>query len=290
MGTTTKTKTMNRIVWSIIILDAVLTLFKEQLPVAAAAGLTILCYLVFSVAKGTYRLGKRDFWVFFGITFVVSWLYETLSIHTGFPFGHYYYTSSLGPKLGDVPLLIMPAYFGMGYASWQLAHLLTDHLKRKLVGRDLVWVPAIAAFIMVMWDLSMDPISSTMQHAWIWQNGGGYFGVPLVNFLGWYLCVYTIFQLFAWYQHRMTPNAALEQSETHRGFWWQVIIFYAFQAIAKILAMFSVNSTTVKDLAKVSWQTGDIYQGIVVVIIFTMVFVSVMAIDRLYRLLPKHRV
>src|SRR5262245_5726171 len=53
-----------------------------------------------------------EFLIFFVITFIVSNFYENLSILTGFPFGHYHYTETLGPKLFLVPLLIAPAYFG----------------------------------------------------------------------------------------------------------------------------------------------------------------------------------
>ncbi len=279
-----ESKTQSRVIWGIVFFDFILTLVKENVSVTIAAGLTILFFIFFTLAHGLHRLGAKDFWIFFAITFVVSWCYESLSIHTGFPFGHYYYTGTLGPKLGDVPLMIMPAYFGMGYTSWEIAHLLTDHLDRKLAGRDIVAVPAIAAFVMVMWDLSMDPISSTIQHGWIWQNGGGYFDVPLVNFLGWYLCVYTIFQLFAWYQTRFSKESDLLKTENTREFWGQAIIFYILQALGKIVALFSVKPGSVKDLAGISWNIPDIYQGLVVVITFTMGFIAVIATDRLYRL------
>jgi len=50
-------------------------------------------------------------------------------------------------------------------------------------------VPFIAAFVMVMWDLTFDPRASTIEHQWIWEQGGGYFGVPLTNYLGWFFTV-----------------------------------------------------------------------------------------------------
>jgi uncharacterized membrane protein len=63
----------------------------------------------FAIVHGTRRYGWTHFVVFFLVAFVVSWSYETVSILTGFPFGHYVYTDKLGPKLWLVPLLIMPA-------------------------------------------------------------------------------------------------------------------------------------------------------------------------------------
>jgi putative membrane protein len=43
----------------------------------------------FAIVHGIRRYGWRHLVVFFIVTFVVSWGYETLSILTGFPFGHY---------------------------------------------------------------------------------------------------------------------------------------------------------------------------------------------------------
>ena len=121
----------------------------------------------FAIVHGIRRYGWKHFVVFFIVTFVVSWSYETLSILTGFPFGHYVYTDQLGPKLWLVPLLIMPAYFSMGYIAWTLGHVLLDRFDDRLTGAEVVLVPALASFVMVMWDLCIDPASSTISSAWI---------------------------------------------------------------------------------------------------------------------------
>jgi putative membrane protein len=56
-----------------------------------------------------------------------------------------------------------------------------------------------ASFIMVMWDVCMDPYMATILKNWIWIRGGSFYGVPFKNFLGRYLCVYTFYQIFAIY-------------------------------------------------------------------------------------------
>jgi len=55
-------------------------------------------------------------------------------------------------------------------------------------------VPVLASFIMVSWDLSMDPPRAMRDQSLIWHDGGGYCGVPFSNFMGWSSRVYTIFQ------------------------------------------------------------------------------------------------
>ena len=44
-----------------------------------------------------------------------------------------------------------------------------------------------AAALMVLWDLSLDPLRATVENRWIWISGGSYFGVPLGNFVGWFM-------------------------------------------------------------------------------------------------------
>ena len=50
----------------------------------------------------------------------------------------------------------MPAYFSMGYIAWTLGHVLLDRFDDRLTGAEVVLVPALASFVMVMWD-SADP-------------------------------------------------------------------------------------------------------------------------------------
>ena len=105
--------------------------------------ISVAILMGFAIVHGTRRYGWRHFVIFFIVAFVISWSYETLSILTGFPFGHYVYTDNLGPKLWLVPLLIMPAYFSMGYIAWTLAHVLLDRFDDRLAGAEVVLVSAL---------------------------------------------------------------------------------------------------------------------------------------------------
>jgi putative membrane protein len=124
---------------------------------------------------------------------------ENLGIATGFPFGRYHFeVASNLPHIGAVPIIVGPLYFAMGYFSWIIASILLGQADLKL---DRAFyrlaLPIVAAFVMVQWDVVMDPPNATLGHAWVWHDGGGYFGVPLSNFLGWYLTVWLFYQAFA---------------------------------------------------------------------------------------------
>ena len=87
---------------------------------------------------------------------------------------------------------------------------------------------------MVMWDLCIDPASSTISGAWIWRDGGGYFGVPLVNFLGWYLCVFTIYLVFALYLRR-TAEWTRAAHLGERATWALPAVMYAAVMLPRLI-------------------------------------------------------
>jgi putative membrane protein len=244
--------------------------------------LSVAILMGFAVVHGVRRYGWRHFIVFFLLTFVISWSYETASILTGFPFGHYHYTEILGPKLWLVPLLIMPAYFSMGYLAWTLAHTLLDRFDDRLSGADLVLIPVFASFVMVMWDLCMDPVHSTIDGAWIWRDGGGYFGVPLVNFLGWYLCVLTIYLVFALYLRR-SPDWTRAGNLSERSTWILPTLMYGAAMLRMWIDPLTVSSAQVTSHDGHVWWTGDVHMAMALVSLFTMMFVTALALVRVIR-------
>src|SRR5262245_5149153 len=125
--------------------------------------MNVFFVIAIATLHGLRRYSWKQFLIFFVIAFTVSNFYENLSILTGFPFGHYHYTEALGPKLFLTPLLIDPAYFGCGFLAWSLALVFVGVFRNKLRAEQIWRVPLVAAFVMVMWDLTMDPIAATVQ-------------------------------------------------------------------------------------------------------------------------------
>jgi len=244
--------------------------------------ISVAILMGFAIVHGVRRYGWMPFVVFFILTFVISWSYEISSILTGFPFGHYVYADKLGPKLWLVPLLIMPAYFSMGYIAWTIGHILLDRFDNQLVGAEVVLVPVLASFVMVMWDLCIDPASSTVTRAWIWRDGGGYFGVPFVNFLGWYLCVFTIYLVFAVYL-RHSSEWTRETNLSERSTWTLPALMYAAVMLPRLIEPVAGDSVQVTSHDGHVWWTGDIHTASALVALFTMLFVTVLALVRVSR-------
>ncbi|HEU5349755.1 MAG TPA: carotenoid biosynthesis protein, partial [Ktedonobacterales bacterium] len=184
------------ILWGLVVLYIVLTLINSWLiPHSIPTSIVVLVPVVFALLHGAMRYGWGGILIFIIICLVVSNALENLSILTGFPFGHYHYTDDLGPKLFLVPLLIGPAYISTGYLAWVIGNVLIGDVRRGTSPFTVFTTPFIASFAMVAWDVCLDPTLSTVLKFWIWEDGGGYFGVPLTNYLGWFLTVYIFFQL-----------------------------------------------------------------------------------------------
>src|SRR3984893_6564573 len=155
----------------------------------------VMATAVFALFHGTLRYRWSGVLAFLIFCLVVSNILENTSILTGFPFGHYHYTS--GPKIFLVPWYIGLSYFATAYLAWTVGIVLMGDVRRTSNWITTVGVPVIGAAVMVMRDLTFDPLTSTIKQFWIWEQGGGYFGVPLTNYVGWFFTVYLFLQLFA---------------------------------------------------------------------------------------------
>lgn len=261
-------KTFNKLRWSLIVVFLIvniLLIFTYKNPNLLAIDTFLVTALLFILAifHGTARYGKKNIIVFFLITWAVSFSFENLSIATGFPFGFYHYSPTLG--LLTVPLIIIFAYFAIGYLSWMLSHILTGQYARKLEGKQIFTVPFIAAFIMVMWDLSVDPISSTLQGLWVWTTPGAYFGVPISNFFGWFLVVYLFFQIFALYLSKYdTIKVEKATKLSNKSYWSENAVIYGITALGTILSIF--------------YQYNNITVDMALITVFTMIFVAILAV------------
>lgn len=225
----------------------------------------ILVFTIFIAAclNGIERYSLKNLVVFFIITWLVSHFFEAFSIQTGFPFGHYYYDKLAGPRLFQVPLIIMLAYFGTGYASWMLAHIVSGQYGNRLAGTRLFLIPFTASFIMVMWDLCMDPLASTVDSLWVWKEGGVYFGVPLQNYFGWFLVVYIIYQIFAFYIAKYdVVDIDKKKTISTKGFWREVVAIYAIQGFTQIIDSYGPPDHL------------EIYRSMALISVFTMMFVA----------------
>jgi putative membrane protein len=269
------------VLWALLMLYAgarVLQVFPGKVPIVVVVALHVLPPIVFALIHGAVFYRWRGILIFFAICLVVGNIFENVGVRTGFPFGQYYFTDLMGPKLFVVPIQLGLAYLGMAYLSWALARLILGGMRNPLEGSRVVTLPMVAAFIMVAWDFSQDPVWSTVLHLWIWRQGGAYFGVPVSNFFGWYLTVYVSYQLFALYLRGRSTN----RDPLPSSYWHQAVLFYAISAAGNILlAIPRSGLSVVSDPTGAQWKLSDITGTCALTSIFTMGVFALLAWLRL---------
>ncbi|HEX7317239.1 MAG TPA: carotenoid biosynthesis protein [Pyrinomonadaceae bacterium] len=103
---------------------------------------------------------------------------EAVGVRFGVPFGRYVYTDSLWPRMFGVPFVLGPAWMVLVAFARDAAGRL------RLEGWRAV---LFAALLTTATDLVIDPLAANRLGYWKWVDGGSYYGVPVVNFVGWFL-------------------------------------------------------------------------------------------------------
>lgn len=107
---------------------------------------------------------------------------EATGVATGFPYGHFYYGDSLGPKVANLVPYLLP----ISWAPLVLgAVAATAPRKATSLRRRGLWVLR-AAVALALVDGVLDPGAASLGF-WVWPEGGAYYGVPVTNYLGWLL-------------------------------------------------------------------------------------------------------
>ena len=172
--------------------------------------------------------GPRQTVAFFLIAIIISWFCEFIGHNYAWFFGKYKYTDTLGPRLGGVPLLIIVTWAVVIYSAFMLIDWLLG-LGGARRGRSwwgsFLWsalLAATTATLVCAWDMMVDPFATSQvwqtganKAAWWWWTSGPYLkelkvwkgagGVPIGNFVGWWLAPFFIVLIFYLFFQR--PNA-----------------------------------------------------------------------------------
>jgi len=254
-------------------------------------GLVTVAMIAFLAVHGIRTYHRQAVLVFVVFISGVGWIFESIGISTGFPFGAYHYASDMSPFAGNVPVFVLSAYVLMGYVSWALAALIARPLSGRASKADWLIVPLLAAGLMVVWDLSMDPLRATVEGRWTWIDGGDHYGVPDSNYVGWFMVTWLMFQAFAWYLKRRGTTAR----HPDRLMALSVPIMYAAFAVEYVanpfLATGHLGHVTVGGAAV---PVADIFSGIAVQSALTILPIATLGAAvagfARYNPRPQHRV
>ncbi|MEQ9302639.1 MAG: carotenoid biosynthesis protein [Marinoscillum sp.] len=172
------------IVWVIIILHlagalaTVIPNLKEWIQPLTPVNLLICSLLLIS-----YRQERgRNFIIFFILTIAIGFSIEVLGVNTGYPFGTYWYGTTLGWKVFGVPVIIALNWFMLSYAFG------TTLNRWKFISSLKVLLASLA---MVALDILIEPVAITLNY-WNWESST----IPIQNYISWFLIAAIIQVLF----------------------------------------------------------------------------------------------
>lgn len=177
---------------------------------AVSFGFFAQAQVVLAALVLVFWLWRRAGWRWlpaFVLVYVLSLSSELLGTAFGVPFGPYSYTELLGVKwLGLVPALIPLSWFFMAVPAYGLASRALDggrsplaravsaaSGRRGAAGRIL-----LGSLLLLAWDLTLDPAMSEVTRYWVWGEAGPYYGMPLMNLLGWYVTGLALMAVLEW--------------------------------------------------------------------------------------------
>ncbi|MGA9671038.1 MAG: carotenoid biosynthesis protein [Terracidiphilus sp.] len=269
------------ILWTLLLVYAqsrICQQYPDKISIQWIVFMQVVPLAAFALVHGSILYGARGMAAFTAFCLGVGALSESLSLRTGFPFGHYFFTDLMGPKLIQLPILLVLAYLGIGYCSWILSLLILGYRNRPLAGSRVIAAPMLASFIMLLWDLSMEAIWATLDHAWIWREGGSFFGVPITNFLGWFFTAFLFYLSFALYC-RANP---IRQTQSFPSYWRFPILCYGICAYGNLFIFRTgLFPHAVTDAAGKTWMTADILLACSLVSILAMGPIALLAWHRL---------
>lgn len=274
-------KSLNWITWVLIALYLVYVVTSSLttvLPASASGWLFVPLINLVVIAHGLRMWKPRQLLGFYVWVFAVSTLIENIGVNTGIPFGNYHYTEILGPQLGVVPIAIGFSYVPAAYFCWVIAVALTGQDRAQLTWATTLTRPIIASVAMVLWDLSLDPLNSTIGKSWIWEDGGAYFGVPIINFVGWFITVITFFVPFSIFLKFKTSGAKVRSEELPDQFWLQAVLVYVIMGLSRVLMAFTATHEVVIDSSGTAWDAAAIIQSSGLITVFTMWFLAFLTI------------
>jgi len=152
--------------------------------------------------------GKRAAVRFMVSTLVISWLAEAAGLQGDWLFGGVYdYHADMQLLLpGGVPFFIPLAWFVLaGLPVMLLRSLSIRGEEGPRAWQQMGFKCALAAWGVMACDLALDPIAVSVG-LWTWEGSGGYFGIPWLNFAGWWGVAFVVYAVgYTWAGLGRTP-------------------------------------------------------------------------------------
>lgn len=190
--------------WILYTLFSLTIFFQILYPLSHGGTLRIITMLFVYAGAATmlahalFSYGAKYFSLYLLITFSLSLVIEELGSRTGWPFGEYHYSPTLGFQIFGVPLVVPFAWLMMAHPILLVARKIAPH-----------WVFLVGGFGLMTWDLFIDP-QMVSAGRWSWKIVGPHVpfqsAIPLSNTAGWLLSGMALMAIL----HKVLPKERLK--------------------------------------------------------------------------------
>ncbi len=110
------------------------------------------------------------------------------------PFGYpYVYDPHVQPRIcNNLPLCVPLGWMVLAYAPVVFLRRMAVRLRGRISSARLLGKVGLCSLYLMAADLYLDPMCISVG-TWTWPEGGAYFGVPVLNFVGWFVVGVTIY-------------------------------------------------------------------------------------------------
>ncbi len=131
----------------------------------------------------------------FAIAFISEW--SSAVAGTGIPFGLYRYIDTTRDRelwIAGVPFMDSLSFTFLSYVSWEVANVARGQ-------RSSIRTSILASSLMTLLDVVIDPVALRGDRWFLgklyhYPDGGFYFGVPIANFVGWFIVCFVIIRTY----------------------------------------------------------------------------------------------
>ena len=151
------------VTWALVAAAVLVQIVYPLTPEGTRTPITVLSVLVFAAAALADVVrwhGPRGGGVLLLVAGGGGLLAEAIGVHTGFPFGSYTYTGTLGPQLLGVPLVVPLAWVMMAWPALVVGRTLGAARPRSRQS---------GAVALASWDVFLDPQMVDAGH-WRWSG------------------------------------------------------------------------------------------------------------------------
>lgn len=199
------------VLWAAVALTIVSAFLKLSL--------LVLTLPIIAIALHSYwTLGLKKTLFFLFASFAVGLIFETIGLKNGTLFGGRYYYARTSLMIGDLPAVVpfyWSAFIYIGYCLTNSFLIWTKNTKPYYKNKNFYLLPLLVVadgLIVAAIDIFMDPVQ-VAGGTWTWIDKGPYFGIPIGNFIGWFVVAAIsagIFRLFEYFNKEVKAKVREE--------------------------------------------------------------------------------